>query len=382
MSEESTRLVLLLIGPGTLAIFSLAYLWAWSLERKRHYLLLFSAACLAFAVGVLAQIFAWPSNLGHNALLSNTFYTLSVLALSDGLLRRSAKSFGLFKALFLLLLSSCLIAYYFYVDRNLVMRVYIQNFGFGLILLISALRLRTLAKARFIDRALFWTLLVFSLQFFPRTILFFDVSGTTNFEMFGQSLFWRTLQLSQAVLGSALALVILAAVITDVIEDLRRERDVDRLSGVFNRRGCDEHAERVMNTRAVSLAMVLCDLDHFKSINDRFGHSAGDEVLCLFGAILRRTARKSDIVGRIGGEEFAILLVDAECSEAKDFVTRLQRAIADTQFPLGTAREPVSASFGIAVSAKNEDLSSLFKRADSARYQAKNTGRNKAVFSD
>lgn len=380
MAEEPTRLLLLLIGPGTLAIFGLAFLWAWLLERKRHYLLLLSGGCLSFALGALTQIFGWPADIGINAIISNAFYILAVLAVAEGTLLRSGKSFGPTFALLTFLLFTILIWYFFYVTRDLVMRIYIQNFGVGLLLLLTAWRLRRLAKGRLIDKALFWTLFVFAIQFFPRTLLTVEpsLSGTP---VFGESLFWQTLQLSLAVLGAGLAFVILAAAITDVIEDLRHERDIDHLTGIFNRRGFEECVDQLLGESAHQMALILCDLDHFKKINDNFGHSVGDDVLSTFGAVLRRSARKHDLVGRVGGEEFAILLPNSDAQDAQKFVERLQSAIAATAFPLPEGARKVTSSMGISISNENENRRSLFKRADDALYQAKESGRNRMVLS-
>ena len=336
---------------------------------------------MSFTLGALTQIFGWPEDIGVNAVLSNLFYISAVLAVADGILRRSDKRFGLLKATLLLILFSCLIWYFFYVDRNLLMRIYIQNFGAGLILLVTALGLRELASGRFIDKALFWTLLGFSIQFFPRTILTVETYMPGDPSLFGESLFWRTLQFSLAVLGAGFAFVILAAAITDVIDDIRHERDLDRLTGILNRRGFEDQADHLIGLSNGPMAMVVCDLDYFKRINDSFGHATGDDVLATFGSVLRRTVRNGDLVGRIGGEEFAILLPNANAREAQGLAERLHKEIATSVFPLPAGAEKVTASIGVTVSSGVEDRASLLERADTALYKAKKSGRNRTVFS-
>lgn len=381
MNEPTIRLALLLIGPGTLAVFGLGFIWAWIIERRRHYLLFLSGACMLFVLGALAQIFRQPADIGINSVVSNIFYVSAVLSASHGILMRSGKRFGRIPALLLLVLSTGLIWYFFYIDRNLVMRIYVQNFGFGLIFLVTALRLTRLARGRLIDRALFWTLLVFAVQFFLRTMLTVDSDRPMVTDNFEHSLFWQTLQLSLGVLGAGLAFVILAAAITDVIEDLRRERDIDRLTGIYNRRGFEERADRIIGGSEGKMVLILCDLDHFKKINDSYGHTAGDDVLCAFGGVLRRNARRRDLVGRVGGEEFAILLPETDIGDAQEFAKRLQKAIAATVFPLPAGAVPVTTSIGAAVSDGEENRIILFNRADKALYEAKNAGRNRVVFS-
>ncbi|MFP3978978.1 GGDEF domain-containing protein [Marinobacter sp. KMM 10035] len=380
MTEEAGHLALFLVAPGTLGVFGVAFLWAWTLERKRHYLLLLASGCFSFSLGVLAQILCRPADSGLNAIISNVFYIYAVLAVAEGILLHSGKRFGSLNAVLVFGMFSFLIWYFIYVDWNLTMRIYIQNFGVGLIFFVTALRVTKLSRGRMIDKALFWTLVVFAVQFFPRTIMTVEASFPGTPELFGETLFWRTLQLSLAVLGAALAFIILAAAITDVIEELQEERDLDRLTGILNRRGFEERADRYIAKTHGPMAMILCDLDHFKRINDSFGHAAGDDVLCTFGSLMRRTVRGGDIMGRIGGEEFAILLRDSDSLAAHEFVLRLQVAIAKATFPLPEGTGRVTASMGVAVSIGGEARAHLLERADIALYKAKNAGRNRAVF--
>lgn len=373
-------MALQLIGPGVLGILALGFLWAWIFERKRHYLLLLCGGYTSLVLGALTQILAWPVDTGINAIISNTFYIVAVLAVSDGVLRRSEKRFGTLYGVLLLLLFSALIWYFSYVDRDLLMRIYIQNFGIGAILLYTALRLRSLTRRQLVDKMLFWTLVLCGLQFFARTVLTAE-PGLAGVIDFGETLFWRSLQFSLAVMGTAFAFVILAAAISDVVEGLRRERDFDRLTGILNRRGFEERADISLSQTNDRLALILCDLDHFKEVNDSFGHAVGDDVLCAFGGVLRRTVRECGLVGRVGGEEFAILLAVSDVFEAQEFVRRLQSAISAAVFPLPVGRAPLTASIGVAVSRPAEDRASLFKRADVALYDAKNSGRDRVAFS-
>lgn len=294
-------MALQLIGPGVLGILALGFLWAWIFERKRHYLLLLCGGYTSLVLGALTQILAWPVDTGINAIISNTFYIVAVLAVSDGVLRRSEKRFGTLYGVLLLLLFSALIWYFSYVDRDLLMRIYIQNFGIGAILLYTALRLRSLTRRQLVDKMLFWTLVLCGLQFFARTVLTAE-SGFAGGIDFGKTLFWRSLQFSLAVMGTAFAFAILAAAISDVVEGLRRERDFDRLTGILNRRGFEERADISLSQTNDRLGLILCDLDHFKEVNDSFGHAVGDDVLCAFGGVLRRSVSIARRKGALDSE--------------------------------------------------------------------------------
>lgn len=372
-----------LIGPGILCVFGLFFVWAWVIEKKRHYLLLLAAAPCLFALGVLSQVFGWPPRTGPNAVVSSLLYTTAVLLAAEGILRRSGQRLG--PALDLAILTAITggLWYFAFVTPNLLARVYLQNFGYGVILLISALYLTRLMRGRLIDRVLFWTLFVFALHFFPRTILTIGTQAPATAAAFAASMFWHILHLSLAVLGTALAAVLLAAALSDVIDDLRHERDVDGLTGVLNRRALTVRAEAILAQDWRSpCALIACDLDHFKQINDRHGHGAGDEVLTTFGELLRRTARTADVVARLGGEEFVVLLPGSNGDGAYMVAERLRGGLAAARFTFLPGSERVTASFGVAEHRPGETFHALLERADRRLYRAKAAGRNRTVKAD
>jgi diguanylate cyclase (GGDEF)-like protein len=132
------------------------------------------------------------------------------------------------------------------------------------------------------------------------------------------------------------------------------------------------HASRTI----VPLTAIMLDLDHFKHINDRYGHGRGDDVLAAVGSILKDTLRESDFVGRYGGEEFLILLPATGCDEAKRVAEKVRTAIAG--IVVATIHQPVTASLGCAVFPKDAgDDDTLFRTADRALYAAKADGRDR-----
>ncbi|MDR9394920.1 MAG: GGDEF domain-containing protein [Roseovarius sp.] len=149
--------------------------------------------------------------------------------------------------------------------------------------------------------------------------------------------------------------------------DVRKSADTDPLTGLLNRRGFD----RVVAADAPGAVMLL-DLDHFKAVNDRFGHDAGDAVLRDLAGVLRTTLRKTDVVARFGGEEFIAFLPHTDEPAAVEIAERLCRAVEDG---LSVAGRPVTASIG--VSAGHDDIAARIKRADVAVYASKNEGRNR-----
>jgi diguanylate cyclase (GGDEF)-like protein len=152
----------------------------------------------------------------------------------------------------------------------------------------------------------------------------------------------------------------------------------DPLTGALNRRGFAQCYERVLaeqHRRGGKLALLVIDLDHFKAINDRFGHATGDQVLVWVAAAAMQTARATDYVTRFGGEEFVVLLPDSSEQRASQVAARLQALLRD--YPQA-GLPPCTVSVGIACQAEGgEGLDSLLARADAALYRAKTAGRDR-----
>ncbi|WP_297561896.1 GGDEF domain-containing protein [Nitratireductor sp.] len=368
------------VGPAIMLLFALGFVWVWLVDRRQLNSAILAAACAFLSVGMTLQLLEWPAGPGPNVLFSGFFYTLAVLLTSDGMLRRAGKRLSLLAGIGLMIVIMAPLWYFSYVEPSLLMRIYVQNFGYGAILLVNALRLRPAKGASAADRVLFWVLLVFAIHFFPRTLFTTGPAIAHDGIAPDGSLFWQTLQLSLSVLGAMLALAVLATILTDMMEDLRRDRDRDGLTGILNRRGFEERANRLVNSRRrAAMSLIVCDLDHFKLLNDTYGHSAGDAALKVFGAMLLETARSTDIVGRIGGEEFALLLPNTDLAGARDMAERLRQNLAADDFPLTQKGIDLSASFGVAEKAPQDTLGTLFKRADGYLYEAKNDGRDRTV---
>ena len=158
---------------------------------------------------------------------------------------------------------------------------------------------------------------------------------------------------------------------------------VDPLTGLANRRAFLGDAEALIaarTSRSEPLAVLLADLDRFKLINDRFGHAVGDQVLKVFAGAIRRNVRAGDLAGRLGGEEFAILLSDARGDDAIALAERIRRAFAQSATEIDG--HPVNATVSIGIAAVRigtHDLGGLLNRADSALYRAKEAGRDRVV---
>ncbi|MDW9970725.1 diguanylate cyclase [Sinorhizobium meliloti] len=368
---------LILIGPTILLLFAATFVWIWMIDRRRKHLLYYGGGALLFCIGAMSQIFAIPEGAGPNAVVSAFIYVSSVLVLCDGLLRRSGRGLHWAEYVASIILIVGGIAYFFYIDRQLITRIYLLNFGIGVICLASTLRLRGLRYGKAAERVLFWVLLAFSIHFFLRTTLTVGLVAPSA-TSFASSPFWLALQYSVAVLGVALALAIVQVTVSDTLDELRRERALDPLTGLLNRRGFEEFATvRLQAPHAWPISLLVVDIDHFKKVNDTHGHLAGDAVLKTFGQLMLATARQVDVCGRLGGEEFLILMPNCDLEGARIVAERLRTSVGTAVFD-GLPKEwRVTASVGIAEIRRGEALLELIARADEALYEAKRSGRDR-----
>ncbi|GGF62739.1 GGDEF domain-containing response regulator [Alteromonas lipolytica] len=165
-------------------------------------------------------------------------------------------------------------------------------------------------------------------------------------------------------------------------ETLSRQAHFDELTGIANRRHIFNLLENeISRCRRYNYAMSIAyfDIDFFKRINDNFGHNAGDKVLQRICSVVEMELRKVDMLGRIGGEEFCIILPECQLQNASGIIDRLRESIANINFDTDILNRNVTASFGVTHLRKNDNLSNLISRADELLYEAKNGGRNCVV---
>ncbi len=183
----------------------------------------------------------------------------------------------------------------------------------------------------------------------------------------------------------ALGISVIFLLATDLAGRLKAMALHDTLTGLNNRRGYMAASEslwaRCMRADK-PLTLVLVDIDYFKKINDRYGHSLGDLALQHFAEILLDCVRAEDAVGRIGGEEFAITLGEMRANEAQVVAARIRKVLRERPLVMPRAELNLRASFGIAEWREKDDLPTLLKRADIALYEAKAAGRDTIMVAD
>ena len=193
---------------------------------------------------------------------------------------------------------------------------------------------------------------------------------------------WLTVLSSEALLFTiAIAFIMLAMAKERAEQSHKTAAMVDPLTGLVNRRGFFQETMRIAKRQTENpqlAAVLLIDLDNFKSINDRFGHAVGDKVLQIFAESAMETVRPSDFVGRLGGEEFAAVLHNVGRDRALVIAERLRSAFAEATSRVDGCAVGATASVGMVFSDRPEfDISELLVQADKALYEAKERGRNR-----
>lgn len=167
----------------------------------------------------------------------------------------------------------------------------------------------------------------------------------------------------------------------EMLQELREASVRDHLTGLYNRRYFYESGEKLLESvqrRKQAVAVAAVDIDHFKSVNDRYGHAAGDDVIRFVASQLKRRFRKSDIVARLGGEEFGILATDVDTSAMTKIMDDVRAQIGKSPLCVDRQEIYITVSIGLAVE-KHGKLAAILEAADDRLYRAKNEGRDRVV---
>ncbi|HEU0230653.1 MAG TPA: GGDEF domain-containing protein [Burkholderiaceae bacterium] len=384
----NTNQVLALGNPAIIVIFSMIFVGVWAVSgRSRHYLLLFAATFCLFAAGVTCRIIRLPASTEANAMTTAALYLASAILMVKGAATRYRIRLNTTLLVMLAITLLVIIGYFVEVRHDLILRMYILNLGVAALLFVPIKPWWGLSGQRPVDWMLFWVYTAFTFSFIPRMLLYTTSISQTSQRTFTQSPIWVALELVALISIMVLGLAVLAAAVVDLVDDLQKERNLDGLTQLHNRRSFEEHCLiLVTERRHRPISMMMCDIDYFKSINDRYGHNAGDIVLQEFGRILLECVRFDDFAARVGGEEFAVLLPDTTLEGATQFADRVRTRLSQTPFTVKPLTDTahvtqlVTASFGVVQREKNEPLTDLLLRADATLYAAKSNGRNNVTI--
>ncbi|MGB3469574.1 MAG: GGDEF domain-containing protein [Erythrobacter sp.] len=374
--------ILTFIIPGIMAIFAAVLFALWWTDRSRIHVLAFGYWAFAFCLGIILQG-AVPWNFApYDILLFHWNATFAVIAMIWGVAKRDRQRSPV--AAMLLLTAMVTPILYFarsYEQQSVLLMV--QNFNMGILFALAAQAKWRVAPRNIGDRALLWTFVVLAGYAVMRPCMTILSQSQMTMAEYQASAFGSLNVVLSSLLALMLALSLIAMV---VLDNMRRDREFavsDPLTGLHTR-SAFEREIRVMLAKAVPdgkpVSLIVCDIDHFKRVNDTFGHAAGDRVIARFGEIVTGKIRGTDVAGRVGGEEFCVAVWDCPEEPAARLADRIRLAAASSTQRGSDPHEPFTVSFGVAEIRHGEGYKTLFDRADRALYEAKDSGRNRVVI--
>lgn len=237
------------------------------------------------------------------------------------------------------------------------------------------------AKRRPIDFVLASLLTITAIHYIMKPVVALQAGGVgSSPSHYASTLYAFIGQTTGAILSVAVALLLMVILVRDLLAEITIRSETDPLSGLFNRRGFELRFERLLQateSKALPISLVLCDLDHFKSVNDTHGHAGGDRVITAFAEVLRAATLPNHVVARIGGEEFAVVLPGCNLAAARLFAESVRISLGELQVETLPDDARFTASFGVAERTRDEASEAVHYRADAALYHAKDAGRDR-----
>ena len=369
-----------LLNPGIGLLLAAAFLLLWLNRRDQIYVAIAAASYALSTAGFVIQDIGPTLPYEFHRVLSNLCFILSGCTLAAAVLLRYRIPVPYRPMVIVAVAAMAGHVWFLSVVPSLAGRIYAISFSLGMIALMTVVKLYSAPKPHLIDRLLFCTAALAAANFIVRPLLIaWLVGGYHSDEGFQQSVYWTTVQFTQAMISITVALNLMVAVAIGLINELRQEANTDKLSGLLNRRGFEEEAAAALQGQAARgwpAALLIADIDNFKAINDTYGHAVGDRVIAMLGEMVNRMSGTGIVAGRIGGEEFAILMTGTELGSARGYAERLRAELpgyGDGRLPSGL--NP-TISVGVHVDRARVGLYDLLSRADIALYEAKRSGRN------
>ncbi|MEP3232228.1 MAG: GGDEF domain-containing protein [Hyphomicrobiales bacterium] len=227
---------------------------------------------------------------------------------------------------------------------------------------------------------IFFSFTIFSIAF---PFVTYNMVNAPSADQYQHSTSWVIFNFAIIMMVMVTGLSLTAVLTDDMVKKIKFVSSTDLLTGLKTRRAFEEKLEDIftkLERSPLPLSIIIADIDHFKLVNDTYGHQTGDRVISTFGKLIAEGSRKTDLVARIGGEEFCIVLWNADASGARLVAENLRTQFQAAQFEGIPKHKKFTSSFGVATLKPGEVSEELYRRADQALYLAKKEGRNRVCL--
>ncbi len=334
------------------------------------------------AIGYATAIFPGGDYGVAKAILEDSLFLFAMAAMARGLSQRFHRPPHDFAALAMIALTLLIAGLALVLHDSVPAEVAAVQTGCAAFALFAAAQMRG-ALQKPINRALFALALLLAANLMAQNFIFLvDPSPHLTTADWRQSSWAFFFQLGGIAFGLLFAFTALIAIGLDAVERYRVSSETDLLSGLLNRRGFELQLRAATERRGAEGALVLIDVDHFKAVNDRNGHAAGDMVIAGLGALLGLFADRLGFAGRMGGEEFAIFVEGANSAAGAAKALEIREALKGVAWPLPLVGIQITASFGVAAARPGESFEAAYRRADDRLYRAKQAGRDCVIAAE
>ena len=378
MNHESFYIIFSLMVIS--AVLSLTFFMAWrNFGRKPH--------ALTWSAAFLAGMLQWLCTLNYDAFPGQEAYLLTENAFSMALVAlglrghcQRTKCKRLPRNLWPYVLAVyAFLAWHVLVDPNVGIRMTVVPAFAALTLFMSTyMIIRYRERTRPAEWAAAIAISVFGATQVGSAALAFMQGAAGDESIRAAYSHFNFLTLPAGYVTTSTLIILMMA--SDISAKLKKMAIQDELTGLLNRRGFHEYGERAFSAArraSLPLSVIMTDIDRFKYINDKFGHAAGDTALAHFARLVSDTRRQEDVIARVGGEEFALLLPGTDLRDAMAMADQLCKRIGSTPLETTAVGLPMTSSFGVATISENDtSLDDVVLRADRALYRSKRAGRN------
>lgn len=369
--------VIHLFNPLITFILAVVFLAAWIKLRSQKYILALSAAYSFVTLGFISNTVLFHYKQFENLTLQHYFFGLGAAFLAASINLRAQLAPKVKSYLFIIIFSG--LVSYFILSNGGKMSIFaaISHLSISAIFAMGAMQSRRHRTNLAFESVLFWTFVFSAVLFYLRTLTHLS-PPSMGLNPQASDLAFFTFIIFDALLSLILAITFLIVCMKDLIKEMRSELQTDSLSGLMMREKFERDVKQALikaQQSNIPISLVISDIDHFKNINDSYGHQVGDMVIARMGQTLLDCLPDGDLAGRIGGEEFCFL-IHGDYERVISIVENIRFAFYNQYYEGIPRSQKISSSLGITDGRSGDKYESMFQRADTALYQAKNSGRD------